>query len=111
MNTKVDMRFNVIDAEWLSERIRLKLLDTVSVHIDAHKTAARYNKMRLCPASIDIWCSLSVILRICGEIAPLQAPGPPFDPVPRVSVSPQEKNRINGDGELVVSSTRTRTQK
>ena len=35
VNTKVDMRFNVIDAEWLSERIRLKLLDTVSAHIDA----------------------------------------------------------------------------
>lgn len=50
VNTKVDMRFNVIDATWLPERVRLKLLE-------------------------------------------------------------QEKNRINSDGELVVSSTRTRTQK
>lgn len=50
VNTKVDMRFNVLDATWLPERVRLKLLE-------------------------------------------------------------QEKNRINSDGELVISSTRTRTQK
>ncbi|KAH9616929.1 hypothetical protein KSS87_003744 [Heliosperma pusillum] len=49
VNTKVDMRFNVKDASWLSERIRDKIL-------------------------------LS------------------------------EKNRINKDGELVISSTKTRTQ-
>ncbi|KAG6557472.1 hypothetical protein Mapa_000745 [Marchantia paleacea] len=50
VNTKVDMRFNVMASNWLPERIRLKLLQ-------------------------------------------------------------QEKNRINGEGEIVVSSTRTRTQK
>ncbi|CAM6091143.1 unnamed protein product [Calypogeia fissa] len=50
VNTKVDMRFNVMSADWLPERVRLKLLQ-------------------------------------------------------------MEKNRINGDGDLVVSSTRTRTQK
>ncbi|GJP46533.1 hypothetical protein CLOM_g5808 [Closterium sp. NIES-68] len=50
LNTKVDMRFNVLDADWLPERIRWKILE-------------------------------------------------------------QEKNRINSDGEIVVSSTRTRTQK
>ncbi|KAG7015643.1 Peptidyl-tRNA hydrolase ICT1, mitochondrial [Cucurbita argyrosperma subsp. argyrosperma] len=50
VNTKVDMRFNVKDAYWLSERIREKIMQT-------------------------------------------------------------EKNRINKDGELVISSTKTRTQK
>lgn len=50
VNTKVDMRFNVMRAEWLPMRIREKLLVT-------------------------------------------------------------EKNRVNSDGELVISSTRTRTQK
>ncbi|CAI5933904.1 unnamed protein product [Closterium sp. NIES-64] len=50
LNTKVDMRFNVLDADWLPERIRWKILE-------------------------------------------------------------QEKNRVNSDGEIVVSSTRTRTQK
>ncbi|KAL2629543.1 hypothetical protein R1flu_014229 [Riccia fluitans] len=50
VNTKVDMRFNVMAANWLPERIRLKLLQL-------------------------------------------------------------QKNRINGDGEIVVSSTKTRTQK
>jgi peptidyl-tRNA hydrolase ICT1 len=50
LNTKVDMRFNVKNAYWLSDRIREKILLT-------------------------------------------------------------EKNRINKDGELVISSTKTRTQK
>ncbi|XP_057416657.1 uncharacterized protein LOC130711172 [Lotus japonicus] len=50
VNTKVDMRFNVKNAYWLSERIRDKIIQT-------------------------------------------------------------EKNRINKDGELVISSTKTRTQK
>lgn len=50
VNTKVDMRFNVKNAYWLSERIREKIMQT-------------------------------------------------------------EKNRINRDGELVISSTKTRTQK
>lgn len=50
VNTKVDMRFHVMKAEWLPLRIREKLLVT-------------------------------------------------------------EKNRVNSDGELVISSTRTRTQK
>ncbi|XP_047307347.1 peptidyl-tRNA hydrolase ICT1, mitochondrial [Impatiens glandulifera] len=50
VNTKVDMRFNVKNAYWLSERIRDKIIQS-------------------------------------------------------------EKNRINKDGELVVSSTKTRTQK
>lgn len=50
VNTKVDMRFNVMKAEWLPLRIREKLLVA-------------------------------------------------------------EKNRVNSDGELVISSTRTRTQK
>ncbi|XP_010473514.1 PREDICTED: peptidyl-tRNA hydrolase ICT1, mitochondrial-like [Camelina sativa] len=50
LNTKVDMRFNVKNAYWLSDRIRQKILLT-------------------------------------------------------------EKNRINKDGELVISSTKTRTQK
>ncbi|KAG0566431.1 hypothetical protein M758_7G059900 [Ceratodon purpureus] len=50
VNTKVDMRFNVMKANWLPMRIREKLLVT-------------------------------------------------------------EKNRVNSDGELVISSTRTRTQK
>ncbi|KAL5541054.1 hypothetical protein UlMin_002419 [Ulmus minor] len=50
VNTKVDMRFNVKNAYWLSERIRDKILQ-------------------------------------------------------------MEKNRINKDGELVISSTKTRTQK
>ncbi|XP_024539784.1 peptidyl-tRNA hydrolase ICT1, mitochondrial [Selaginella moellendorffii] len=50
VNTKVDMRFNVMNAHWLPLQVRNKLLQT-------------------------------------------------------------EKNRINSDGELVISSTRTRTQK
>ncbi|VVA90363.1 unnamed protein product [Arabis nemorensis] len=50
VNTKVDMRFNVKNAYWLSDRIREKIIQT-------------------------------------------------------------EKNRINKDGELVISSTKTRTQK
>lgn len=50
VNTKVDMRFNVKNAYWLSERVRDRILQ-------------------------------------------------------------MEKNRINKDGELVISSTRTRTQK
>ncbi|EOA35655.1 hypothetical protein CARUB_v10020879mg [Capsella rubella] len=50
LNTKVDMRFNVKNAYWLSDRIREKILQ-------------------------------------------------------------MEKNRINKDGELVISSTKTRTQK
>lgn len=50
VNTKVDMRFNVKDAYWLSDRVREKILQ-------------------------------------------------------------MEKNRINKDGEIVISSTRTRTQK
>ncbi|KAH9561061.1 hypothetical protein CY35_06G142700 [Sphagnum magellanicum] len=50
VNTKVDMRFKVMEADWLPERIRLKLLQ-------------------------------------------------------------MEKNRINSEGELVISSTKTRTQK
>ncbi|CAI5488691.1 unnamed protein product, partial [Closterium sp. Naga37s-1] len=50
LNTKVDMRFNMLDADWLPERIRWKILE-------------------------------------------------------------QEKNRVNSDGEIVVSSTRTRNQK
>ncbi|CAK9321652.1 unnamed protein product [Citrullus colocynthis] len=50
VNTKVDMRFNVKDAYWLSERIRERIMH-------------------------------------------------------------MEKNRINKDGELVISSTKTRTQK
>ncbi|PWA77418.1 class I peptide chain release factor [Artemisia annua] len=50
VNTKVDMRFNVKAAHWLSDRVRDKILQT-------------------------------------------------------------EKNRINKDGELVISSTKTRTQK
>ncbi|KAG6478519.1 hypothetical protein ZIOFF_061962 [Zingiber officinale] len=50
VNTKVDMRFNVKKADWLSERIRERILQ-------------------------------------------------------------MEKNRINKDGELVISSTKTRTQK
>ncbi|CAI0551576.1 unnamed protein product [Linum tenue] len=50
VNTKVDMRFNVKNAYWLSERIREKIFQT-------------------------------------------------------------EKNRINKDGEIVISSTKTRTQK
>ncbi|KAI3713344.1 hypothetical protein L1987_71921 [Smallanthus sonchifolius] len=50
VNTKVDMRFNVKEAYWLSDRIREKILQ-------------------------------------------------------------MEKNRINKDGELVISSTKTRTQK
>ncbi|KAI7754141.1 hypothetical protein M8C21_014885 [Ambrosia artemisiifolia] len=50
VNTKVDMRFNVKDAYWLSDRVREKILQ-------------------------------------------------------------MEKNRINKDGELVISSTKTRTQK
>nr|XP_010906441.1 peptidyl-tRNA hydrolase ICT1, mitochondrial isoform X2 [Elaeis guineensis] len=50
MNTKVDMRFNVSQAHWLSERVRERILQ-------------------------------------------------------------MEKNRINKDGEIVISSTRTRTQK
>ncbi|KAF5734874.1 peptidyl-tRNA hydrolase ICT1 mitochondrial isoform X1 [Tripterygium wilfordii] len=49
VNTKVDMRFNVRDAYWLSDRIKEKIMQT-------------------------------------------------------------EKNRINKDGELVISSTKTRTQ-
>ncbi|CAN1186082.1 Peptidyl-tRNA hydrolase ICT1, mitochondrial [Linum perenne] len=50
VNTKVDMRFNVKNAYWLSERVKEKILQT-------------------------------------------------------------EKNRINKDGEIVISSTKTRTQK
>lgn len=50
VNTKVDMRFNVKNADWLSERIRDRIMQ-------------------------------------------------------------MEKNRINKDGELVISSTKTRTQK
>ncbi|KAM7491271.1 hypothetical protein LguiA_034192 [Lonicera macranthoides] len=50
VNTKVDMRFNVKNAHWLSERVREKIMQ-------------------------------------------------------------MEKNRINRDGELVISSTKTRTQK
>lgn len=50
VNTKVDMRFNVNNAHWLSERVREKIIQT-------------------------------------------------------------EKNRINKDGEIVISSTKTRTQK
>ncbi|GFP81812.1 peptidyl-tRNA hydrolase ict1 mitochondrial [Phtheirospermum japonicum] len=50
VNTKVDMRFNVKNAHWLSERVREKIMQ-------------------------------------------------------------MEKNRINKDGELVISSTKTRTQK
>lgn len=50
VNTKVDMRFNVQNARWLSDRVRDKIMQT-------------------------------------------------------------EKNRINKDGELVISSTKTRTQK
>ncbi|CAK9173147.1 unnamed protein product [Ilex paraguariensis] len=50
VNTKVDMRFNVKNAHWLSERVREKIIQ-------------------------------------------------------------MEKNRINKDGELVISSTKTRTQK
>ncbi|XAR70408.1 Aminoacyl-tRNA hydrolase [Bertholletia excelsa] len=50
VNTKVDMRFNVKNADWLSERVRERIMQ-------------------------------------------------------------MEKNRINRDGELVISSTKTRTQK
>lgn len=50
VNTKVDMRFNVKDAQWLSERVRDRIMQA-------------------------------------------------------------EKNRINKDGEIVISSTKTRTQK
>ncbi|XP_076923709.1 uncharacterized protein LOC143585923 [Bidens hawaiensis] len=50
VNTKVDMRFNIKEAYWLSDRVREKILQ-------------------------------------------------------------MEKNRINKDGELVISSTKTRTQK
>ncbi|XP_073303434.1 uncharacterized protein [Primulina huaijiensis] len=50
VNTKVDMRFNVKNADWLSERVRERILQ-------------------------------------------------------------MEKNRINKDGEIVISSTKTRTQK
>ncbi|CDP09884.1 unnamed protein product [Coffea canephora] len=50
VNTKVDMRFNVRNADWLSERVKERIMQ-------------------------------------------------------------MEKNRINKDGELVISSTRTRTQK
>ncbi|CAI5928721.1 unnamed protein product [Closterium sp. NIES-65] len=34
LNTKVDMRFNVLDADWLPERIRWKILEQVSAARD-----------------------------------------------------------------------------
>ncbi|CAI0413553.1 unnamed protein product [Linum tenue] len=64
VNTKVDMRFNVKNAYWLSDRIKEKILQTVC----------------LC------------FFRSYGR-------------------EHNEKNRINKDGEIVISSTRTRTQK
>ncbi|CAI0476797.1 unnamed protein product [Linum tenue] len=64
VNTKVDMRFNVKNAYWLSERIREKILQTVCLCF-LHSYDTKHN----------------------------------------------EKNRINKDGEIVISSTKTRTQK
>ncbi|KAJ9549948.1 hypothetical protein OSB04_022491 [Centaurea solstitialis] len=86
VNTKVDMRFNVTSAYWLSDRVREKILQMVSSLL-LH--SFKFNHI------LDNFC--------CPIVS-------------KSSYHPyiffnQEKNRINKDGELVISSTRTRTQK
>ncbi|KAH9721485.1 RF PROK I domain-containing protein [Citrus sinensis] len=72
VNTKVDMRFNVQNAYWLSDRVRQRIMQMI--------------------------CSWSDLLDFPQE----------FD---NCFLYQQEKNRINKDGEIVISSTKTRTQK
>ncbi|OMO80875.1 Peptide chain release factor class I/class II [Corchorus olitorius] len=68
VNTKVDMRFNVKTAYWLSDRIRERIM--------------------------QLWELVKAIMQKDDKIS-VEA----------------EKNRINKDGEIVISSTKTRTQK
>ncbi|KAL8266510.1 hypothetical protein R6Q59_003854 [Mikania micrantha] len=91
VNTKVDMRFNVKEAYWLSDRIRDKILQMVSLvhHYCNHgmfKASLNNNMETYLLLITFILFRLSLFFN-------------------------QEKNRINKDGELVISSTKTRTQK
>ncbi|GKA78295.1 retrovirus-related pol polyprotein LINE-1 [Tanacetum coccineum] len=57
VNTKVDMRFNVSAAHWLSGRVREKILQTVTVMIMSLKAASlRLNMVAACYVILlDLW--------------------------------------------------------
>ncbi|KAL0446020.1 UNVERIFIED_CONTAM: Peptidyl-tRNA hydrolase ICT1, mitochondrial [Sesamum latifolium] len=91
VNTKVDMRFNVKNAHWLSERVREKLCKWCKDVGDCC-----FPLMTLGSDEIRIYHVVKFMEIILGyhNLRLLQ-----------------EKNRINKDGEIVISSTKTRTQK
>jgi hypothetical protein len=89
VNTKVDMRFNVEAASWLPQRIREKLLQMVFASIPFNHFAIIQSCYLVFPSNRLkkqnlIFCFVVIV---------------------------QEKNRINSEGELVITSTKTRTQK
>ena len=74
MNTKADIRFDVLGADWLPDWVKENLLE--------QERAGRACDLRRLQASLTL-----------------------------LSLRAQEKNRMNNEGELVVNSSRHRTQK
>ncbi|KAK6138668.1 hypothetical protein DH2020_027583 [Rehmannia glutinosa] len=90
VNTKVDMRFNVKNAHWLSERVRERIMQMIPL-------------LMALPFIIPYPCSGKQVTCAAG----------PFFNLAEAAALPDtcEKNWINKDGEIVISSTKTRTQK
>lgn len=101
VNTKVDMRFNVKQAHWLSERVRERILQMVVVQHSLHVSIFNWSSSIALLFSVlfnPLWQTHFVE---CVHIKIRY----------RFHIYLQEKNRINKDGEIVISSTKTRTQK
>jgi hypothetical protein len=93
VNTKADIRFDVLGADFLPDWVKDNLMQQARCAVCVHKMVPR-------PSIIDT--------------PPLRASymhALPAQPRWVLAGASQEKNRMNNEGELVVNSSRHRTQK
>lgn len=99
VNTKVDIRFDLNKADWLEERVRNKLGELVC----AGATVAMVTEPSLSLPSISRrYALLFPKIAIAGNGAMFCT---------HVVICAQNANRINKEGEFIVTSEVTRTQK
>lgn len=94
VNTKVDMRLRLDAAAWLDDEIR-----------EAVKRAVSGWRLRGWAVAASGWGSFRKV-----ALLPAADPRPHCAGGYHASVAVQEKKRINKEGELVITSQRTRSQ-
>lgn len=93
VNTKVDMRLNVLSAGWIPEELKDALQRLVG-----HSLLCRQNNI----AQLSVLQETTILLYRAASIVRCHSK--------RGWSGVQEKKRINKDGELIVTSTLTRSQ-